>query len=158
MSELQIALLSIGLVAIVAVYGFGWWQQRLYRRRFGAAFKASHADALYHDDSRRTRPGRRAGRSVAAQVRLWQTGTGMRHETGRAWVGTRHRREPHPLSALSYRPATGGPWRRDQRGETGGFQRSGAGCSQAYQGSDHRPGYPWDISACDGTGRVLRRG
>jgi len=49
MSELQIALLSIGLVAIVAVYGFGWWQQRLYRRRFGAAFKASHEDALYHD-------------------------------------------------------------------------------------------------------------
>lgn len=54
MSELQIALLSIGLVAIVAVYGFGWWQQRLYRRRFGAAFKASHEDALYHDDSART--------------------------------------------------------------------------------------------------------
>ncbi|MEO8333157.1 MAG: cell division protein ZipA C-terminal FtsZ-binding domain-containing protein [Gallionella sp.] len=51
MSELQIALLSIGLVAIIAVYGFGWWQQRRYRRKFGAAFKASHADALYHDSA-----------------------------------------------------------------------------------------------------------
>lgn len=49
MSELQIALLSIGLVAIVAVYGVGWWQQRRYRQKFGATFKASHADALYHD-------------------------------------------------------------------------------------------------------------
>ena len=51
MSELQIALLSIGLVAIVAVYVFGWWQQRRYRRKFGAAFKASHADVLYHDNA-----------------------------------------------------------------------------------------------------------
>src|SRR3990172_8769828 len=49
MSELQIALLTIGLAAIVAVYAFGWWQQRRYRRKFGAAFKASHVDALYQE-------------------------------------------------------------------------------------------------------------
>lgn len=49
MSELQSALLSIGFGVIVAVYAFGWWQQRHYRRKFGAAFKASHADALYQD-------------------------------------------------------------------------------------------------------------
>src|ERR1019366_2076135 len=46
MSELQAALLMIGFGVIVAVYVFGWWQQRRYRRKFGAAFKASHADAL----------------------------------------------------------------------------------------------------------------
>jgi hypothetical protein len=49
MSELQKALLAIGLGVIVAVYLYGWWQQRRYRRKFGAAFKASHADALYQD-------------------------------------------------------------------------------------------------------------
>ncbi len=49
MSELQAALLAIGAGVIVAVYAFGWWQQRKYRRKFGAAFKASHADALYGD-------------------------------------------------------------------------------------------------------------
>jgi FtsZ-interacting cell division protein ZipA len=49
MSELQTALLAIGFGVIVAVYAFGWWQQRRYRRRFGAAFKSSHADALYHE-------------------------------------------------------------------------------------------------------------
>ncbi|MBI5437424.1 MAG: hypothetical protein HY936_00445 [Nitrosomonadales bacterium] len=49
MSELQVALLAIGFVAIVAVYAFGWWQQRQYRRKFGAAFRASHADALYRE-------------------------------------------------------------------------------------------------------------
>lgn len=49
MSELQAALLAIGLGVIVAVYAFGWWQQRRYRRKFGTAFKASHADALYQD-------------------------------------------------------------------------------------------------------------
>lgn len=51
MSELQIALLSIGLVAIVAVYVFGWWQQWQYRRKFGTAFKSSHADALYQESA-----------------------------------------------------------------------------------------------------------
>ena len=51
MSELQAALLAIGAGVIVAVYAFGWWQQRKYRRKFGAAFKASHADALYQENS-----------------------------------------------------------------------------------------------------------
>ena len=52
MSELQAALLAIGLGVIVAVYAFGWWQQRRYRRKFGTAlaFTASHADALYQED------------------------------------------------------------------------------------------------------------
>ena len=49
MSELQAALLAIGFGVIVAVYVFGWWQQRKYRRKFGTAFKASHADALYRE-------------------------------------------------------------------------------------------------------------
>jgi FtsZ-interacting cell division protein ZipA len=49
MSELQAALLAIGFGVIVAVYAFGWWQQRRYRRKFGATFKAGHADALYQD-------------------------------------------------------------------------------------------------------------
>lgn len=51
MSELQAALLAIGFGAIFVVYVFGWWQQRKYRRKFGAAFKASHADALYQESA-----------------------------------------------------------------------------------------------------------
>lgn len=47
MSELQISLLGIGAVVIVAVYGYSAWQQRQYRRKFGAAFKLQHEDALY---------------------------------------------------------------------------------------------------------------
>ncbi len=47
MSELQAALLAIGLGVVVAVYLFGWWKQRQYRRKFGAAFGHSHDDALY---------------------------------------------------------------------------------------------------------------
>jgi hypothetical protein len=49
MSELQAALLAIGFGVIVTVYIFGWRQQRHYRRKFGAAFKSGHADALYQD-------------------------------------------------------------------------------------------------------------
>jgi FtsZ-interacting cell division protein ZipA len=51
MSELQAALLAIGSGVIVVVYVFGWWQQRKYRRKFGAAFKARHADALYQESA-----------------------------------------------------------------------------------------------------------
>jgi len=47
MSELQIALLTIGLLAIAAVYAYGWWQQWRYRRKYGSVFKSGHADALY---------------------------------------------------------------------------------------------------------------
>jgi FtsZ-interacting cell division protein ZipA len=47
MSELQKALLALGLGVIIAVYVYGWWQQRSYRRKFGTAFKTNHADALY---------------------------------------------------------------------------------------------------------------
>jgi FtsZ-interacting cell division protein ZipA len=66
MSELQIALLSIGLVAIVAVYVFGWWQQRRYRRKFGSVFKASHADALYNDSA--ATPEDRISQSALAEM------------------------------------------------------------------------------------------
>jgi len=47
MSELQISLLAIGILVVAAVYGYGTWQQRQYRNRFGAAFKAQAGDALY---------------------------------------------------------------------------------------------------------------
>ncbi len=41
----------IGFGVIVAVYAYGWWQQIRYRRRFGAAFNAKHADALYRKNA-----------------------------------------------------------------------------------------------------------
>lgn len=47
MSELQISLLAIGILVVLAVYGYSAWQQRRYRSKFGAAFKTRHGDALY---------------------------------------------------------------------------------------------------------------
>jgi FtsZ-interacting cell division protein ZipA len=47
MSELQISLLLIGGIAVVAVYGYSWQQQRKYRRKFGAAFEDRSADILH---------------------------------------------------------------------------------------------------------------
>jgi len=51
MSELQLALLAIGIGAIIVVYVFGWWQQRRYQSRFGKTFSASmpREDALYRE-------------------------------------------------------------------------------------------------------------
>jgi FtsZ-interacting cell division protein ZipA len=53
MSELQISLLAIGILVVLAVYGYGIWQQRQYRKRFGSSFKAASGDALYHGTSAR---------------------------------------------------------------------------------------------------------
>ena len=50
MSELQISLIGIGAAVILAVYVYSVWQQRQYRRKFGAAFKPHHEDALYRSD------------------------------------------------------------------------------------------------------------
>ena len=51
MSELQIGLLAIGLVVVLAVYGYNWQQQRKHRRRFGAAFEQAREDALYRTEN-----------------------------------------------------------------------------------------------------------
>jgi FtsZ-interacting cell division protein ZipA len=51
MSELQLALLIIGLGVMVVVYAYGWWQQYRLSRKFGKAFKSNHGDALYHQNS-----------------------------------------------------------------------------------------------------------
>ncbi len=47
MSELQAALLGIGLGVVAVVYALGWWKQRQYSRKFGAAFGQNHDDVLY---------------------------------------------------------------------------------------------------------------
>lgn len=47
MSELQISLLGIGIVVVLAMYVYSAWQQRQYRRKFGAKFKPEREDALY---------------------------------------------------------------------------------------------------------------
>lgn len=47
MSELQISLIAIGILVVLAVYGYGALQQQRYRSRIGAAFKRRHGDALY---------------------------------------------------------------------------------------------------------------
>lgn len=49
MSELQISLLAIGVIVVIAVYAYSFWQQRQYRRQFGAAFQPKREDALYHN-------------------------------------------------------------------------------------------------------------
>ena len=50
MNELQVSLLGIGAAVVLALYGYNWWQQRQYRRKFGAALKPHHDDALYRPD------------------------------------------------------------------------------------------------------------
>lgn len=54
MSELQISLLGIGIVVVLAVYGYSWWQQRQYRRKFGAAFRHGREDALHRPSTEKS--------------------------------------------------------------------------------------------------------
>ncbi|MDD2722251.1 MAG: cell division protein ZipA C-terminal FtsZ-binding domain-containing protein [Gallionella sp.] len=67
MSELQLALLAIGLGVVVAVYLYGWWKQRQYSRKFGAAFHHNHDDALYRGQDARTANPEAPAEEVAAE-------------------------------------------------------------------------------------------
>ena len=74
MSELQISLLVIGVVVVLAVYGYSWWQQRQYRRKFGAAFRHGHEDALY-----RNAPEKSAGETLTEAAITQALPTGPEH-------------------------------------------------------------------------------
>lgn len=54
MSELQIGLLAIGIVVVAGVYGYGFWQQRQYRNKFGGTFSEQRDDVLYRPRSAET--------------------------------------------------------------------------------------------------------
>jgi len=49
MGDLQISLLVIGVLAVVAVYLFNWWQERQFRRRSEQAFAHEHEDVLLEE-------------------------------------------------------------------------------------------------------------
>lgn len=74
MSELQISLLVIGIAVVLVVYAYSWWQQRRYRRMYGAAFKHMHEDALYRPSTEESIPGnpvpeKPAGESLAGNMK-----------------------------------------------------------------------------------------
>ena len=48
MNEFQISLLAIGIVLVLAVYGYNIYQQRQHQRRFNATFQARQGDVLLH--------------------------------------------------------------------------------------------------------------
>ncbi|MGA8862305.1 MAG: cell division protein ZipA C-terminal FtsZ-binding domain-containing protein [Gallionella sp.] len=66
MSELQKALLVIGVGVIIAVYAYGWWQQRRYRNKFSSAFKSNHTDALYQPEVMQA--GEQVGEAIATDA------------------------------------------------------------------------------------------
>lgn len=68
MSELQISLLAIGALVVLAVYVYGSWQQRQYRKRFGSAFRTAGDDALYHGTLARQSAGLTAVPEEDAQL------------------------------------------------------------------------------------------
>jgi FtsZ-interacting cell division protein ZipA len=57
MSELQISLLGIGIVVVLLIYIYGWWQQRGYQQEYQETFRREQADILYaapEEDARRS--------------------------------------------------------------------------------------------------------
>ncbi|MFQ6711278.1 hypothetical protein OMF51_14320, partial [Bordetella pertussis] len=46
MSDLQIGLIALGVLLILLVLGFNWWQDRRVRRRMQAHFPSTEQDPL----------------------------------------------------------------------------------------------------------------
>lgn len=57
MSDLQIGLISLGIVLVAAVLLFNWWQDRRVRRSMQAQFPEGEHDALMQDVGTRKEPG-----------------------------------------------------------------------------------------------------
>ncbi len=66
MSEFQISLLTIGVIVIIAVYVYGYWQQWRYRRSLGQAF-AVLAEGTSAKSEPVSEPAPAAGDPIAAQ-------------------------------------------------------------------------------------------
>ncbi len=83
MSELQASLLAIGLGVIIAVYIYGWWQQRRYRSKFSAAFETNHTDALYQSGE----TGRAAHIGQSSSAEMVNVATDLEIGTGNEITG-----------------------------------------------------------------------
>ncbi|WP_459617601.1 cell division protein ZipA C-terminal FtsZ-binding domain-containing protein [Bordetella sp. 2513F-2] len=59
MSDLQIGLIALGVLLILAVLGFNWWQDRRVRRRMQAHFPGSDQDPLLGSEEARPPAGSR---------------------------------------------------------------------------------------------------
>ena len=49
-SELQVSLIAVGIVVVMGVIFFNWFQQRRYRRQAEQAFGQKHEDVLLRAD------------------------------------------------------------------------------------------------------------
>ncbi|MBV6271333.1 hypothetical protein KVP09_00170 [Alcaligenaceae bacterium CGII-47] len=68
MSDLQIGLISLGVVLVAAVLIYNWWQDRRVRRSMQAQFPEGENDALMQDIGLRKEPGLWAPKTVARSV------------------------------------------------------------------------------------------
>src|ERR1039457_2750873 len=56
MSDLQLALLAIGIALVAAVFAYNKWQEARFRRLAEDGFKAGHADVLLHSSAKAAPP------------------------------------------------------------------------------------------------------
>ena len=65
MSDLQIGLAMLGVLMVVAVLAFNWWQEQKFRRRGEQTFAGRHDDVLLNQAAM---PGARAAMAASAQA------------------------------------------------------------------------------------------
>lgn len=81
MSELQIGLIALGVLFILLVLGFNWWQDHRVRRKMQVHFPGSEQDPLLGDDKPRPQGSTASSPSVMAMRREPGMGSGS-NETG----------------------------------------------------------------------------
>jgi FtsZ-interacting cell division protein ZipA len=63
MSDLQIGLAMLGVLVVVAVLAFNWWQERQFRQRGEETFPGRNEDVLLNHPAMRAAPGTASARS-----------------------------------------------------------------------------------------------
>ncbi|MCH3833865.1 hypothetical protein LZB52_09150, partial [Campylobacter jejuni] len=82
MSDLQIGLIALGVLLILLVLGFNWWQDRRVRRKMQSHFPTSEQDPLLG-----------AGAATAAAA----GGAPVRREPGMGDAPKAHPEQPKPV-------------------------------------------------------------
>ncbi|HEX7750192.1 MAG TPA: cell division protein ZipA C-terminal FtsZ-binding domain-containing protein [Bordetella sp.] len=126
MSELQIGLIALGVLFILLVLGFNWWQDHRVRRRMQVHFPGSDQDPLLGDDKPRAQGAAAPAPSVMAVRREPGMGSGSSEASAAALAETDDLQEPDPACEVVIDVRFGGPVRgADLQAALIGFTKAG---------------------------------
>ncbi|MGN6579272.1 MAG: cell division protein ZipA C-terminal FtsZ-binding domain-containing protein [Bordetella sp.] len=137
MSELQIGLIALGVLFILLVLGFNWWQDHRVRRKMQVHFPGSDKDPLLGDDAPRAQGAAAHAPSVMAMRREPGMGSGSNETMTASSAESDDLQEPDPACEVVIDVRFGGPVRGvDLQAALIGFNKAGRKTVRVFAETD----------------------